>query len=126
MMVAKLSSASKETLNKWLRGRIAVLLMVNALPAVAAESNSHLRVLAASCAACHGDNGNSASGMPVLAGLDRTHFATQMRVFRSGARPSTVMHHHAKGLTEDEIEQLADHFAVQPRKAARAPMPLNF
>jgi cytochrome c553 len=35
------------------------------------------------------------------------------------------MHHHAKGLTEAEIEALADYFAAQPRIAATSPNPLN-
>lgn len=90
----------------------------------AAEVDSHLRVLAASCAACHGPGGNSVGGTPVLAGLDSSYFVTQMKAFRSGERASTVMHRHAKGLTEAEIGQLADFFAAQPRAAASPPVPL--
>jgi cytochrome c553 len=86
---------------------------------------SHVRVLAASCAACHGTDGNSVGGTPVLAGLDRSHFILQMQSFREGTRTSSVMHHHAKGLTPQEIEALADHFGVQPRVTARAPLPLG-
>ena len=87
-----------------------------------ALADPHLRVLAASCAACHGTNGNSVGGTPVLAGLDRDYLLTQMLAFRSGILPSTVMHRHAKGLTEAEIHQLADYFAVQPRiSAAHSP-----
>jgi cytochrome subunit of sulfide dehydrogenase len=86
---------------------------------------AHLRVLAASCAACHGYNGNSVGGTPVLAGLDRSHFILQMQSFRNGSRSSTVMHHHAKGLTDAEVEQLADYFAGQPRVTAAAPKPLG-
>ena len=104
----------------------ACLFMGYALAAGAVEANNHIRVLAASCAACHGSNGNSVGGTPVLAGLDRTHFVAQIMAFRKGDRPSTVMHHHAKGLTEAEVEQLADYFAAQPRKASASPMPLNF
>lgn len=100
-------------------------LLSVATPLQAAESDSHLRVLASSCAACHGSNGNSAGGTPVLAGLDRSHFILQMQSFRDGSRNSSVMHHHAKGLTPQEIEQLADHFAVQQRAASNAPMPLG-
>jgi cytochrome subunit of sulfide dehydrogenase len=114
-----MSSASK-------RLHVFLWLMASALTASAAEATSHLRVLASSCAACHGTDGNSVGGTPVLAGLDKTHFTTQMQAFRSGKRPSTVMHHHAKGLTEVEIEQLANYFSTQPRKAASVPMPLNF
>ena len=86
-----------------------------------ALADPHLRVLAASCAACHGTEGNSVGGTPVLAGLDRNYFLTQMLAFRSGILPSTVMHRHAKGLTETEIHQLADYFAAQPRISAAHP-----
>jgi cytochrome c553 len=91
----------------------------------AAGPDPHLRVLAASCAACHGFNGNSVGGTPVLAGLDRSHFIVQMQAFRSGARASTVMARHAKGLSEAEIDQLADYFSAQSRRTASAPLPLK-
>ncbi|MGB4812750.1 MAG: c-type cytochrome [Methylophilaceae bacterium] len=78
----------------------------------------HTRVLAASCAACHGTQGNAVTGSTternaVLAGKDRADFISKMQGFRDGSRKSTVMHHHAKGLTEAEINQLADFFAQQ-------------
>ena len=88
-------------------------------------ADAHIRVLAASCAACHGANGNSVGGTPVLAGLERNHFVLQMQAFKSGVRASTVMHHHAKGLNEAEIDQLADFFAVQTRVTSSSPMPLG-
>jgi len=83
--------------------------------------SSHIRTLAASCAACHGTNGNSVGGMPVLAGLDPTRFVVQMQAFRSGERASTVMHHHAKGLTPEEIEQLSRYFAAQKHLQSASP-----
>ena len=104
--------------------QLTLAMLCAATPVLAAEADSHLRVLAASCAACHGSNGNSVGGTPVLAGLDAAHFKLQMKSFRSGERSSTVMHHHAKGLTEDEIEALAGYFAAQPRTAATSPKPL--
>ncbi len=100
-------------------------MLCTAISVQAAEPDSHLRVLAASCAACHGSNGNSIGGTPVLAGLDAAHFRLQMKSFRSGERSSTVMHHHAKGLSETEIDALADYFAAQPRMAATSPKPLG-
>lgn len=107
--------------------RLAVMLMflLGSLPSLAAEPASHVQVLAASCAACHGPNGNSVGGTPVLAGLDRSHFVLQMQSFRNGARGSTVMHHHAKGLTMEEIESLADYFSVQPRTPSAAPISMK-
>ncbi len=106
------------SLMRWLA--VAFLLA----PSIAA-ADAHVRVLAASCAACHGSEGNSVGGTPVLAGLDRSYFVAQMQGFLNGGRASTVMHHHAKGLTAQEIELLADYFAAQPRVAAATPMPLK-
>ena len=86
---------------------------------------THIRTLAASCAACHGTQGNSAGGLPSLAGLDRKYFIVQMQAFASGERKATVMHHHAKGLKLDEIEQLASYFSSQKPTSAVSPKPLK-
>ena len=75
----------------------------------------HTRTLAASCAACHGTNGNSHSTTPILANLDATHFVAQMQAFKNNSRPSTVMYHLAPGLNTNEIEQLAKFFSQQKR-----------
>jgi cytochrome subunit of sulfide dehydrogenase len=85
--------------------------------------DQHTRTLAASCAACHGTKGNSMGISPVLAGLDATYFATQMLAFKNGARASTVMHHHAKGLTTEEINHLAVYFSQQTRATSSSPKP---
>ena len=79
------------------------------------SNSSHIRTLAASCAACHGSNGNSIGNMPPLAGIDGNYFVAQMLAFKSGERPATVMHHHAKGLNIDEINLLGAHFSQQKR-----------
>jgi cytochrome c553 len=68
-----------------------------------------------SCGPWKGADGNSVSGTPVLAGLDSSHFTLQMHAFRTGQRSATVMQHHAKGLTDEEIQLLASHFARLPR-----------
>ena len=107
------------------RGLI-LLCLWTALPALAeASPGTHIRTLAASCAACHGTDGNSVGGTPVLAGLERSHFVLQMQAFSSGRRSSTVMHHHAQGLTEIETELLADFFAALPRRSIRQPEALG-
>ncbi len=79
------------------------------------SNNIHIRSLAASCAACHGTNGNSRSITPVLAGLDAGYFTTQMHAFKKGSRESTVMHHHATGINDEEISLLAEYFSQQKR-----------
>jgi cytochrome subunit of sulfide dehydrogenase len=78
--------------------------------------------LAASCAACHGHQGNSLGGTPTLAALNKEYFIQRMQGFKNGSLSSTVMHHHAKGLTDDEITTLAAYFAALPGYTpARAP-----
>lgn len=99
--------------------------IVLTLASFAQAEDLHVRTLAASCAACHGPGGNSVGGTPVLAGLDRAHFVAQMQAFRQGSRPATVMHRHARGLSEEEIGLLADYFAAQPRQAVQSPLPLK-
>jgi sulfide dehydrogenase cytochrome subunit len=85
-----------------------------ALPAQAA-ADEHARSLAATCAACHGTNGESVGGNAVLAGLDRAELVHQMKSFKSGRRRVTIMHQLMQGYSDDEIEQLADFFAGQKR-----------
>ena len=75
--------------------------------------DKHSRNMAASCAACHGTNGHSAGGAPILAGLEKTYFITQMQNMKSGTRPTTVMNKHAKGYSDEEISMLADFFSAQ-------------
>jgi len=92
---------------------------------------SHIQTLAASCAACHGSAGNpveniknqhadNQSNIFQLAGMSANIFIKHMQDFKSGARAATVMHHHAKGLNAQEIEQLAVFFASQKTKKIQA------
>ena len=87
-----------------------------ALPVAAQDTPG--RNLAASCAICHGTEGRSVtkdSPLIPLAGLPRDHIATQMRAFRDGKRPATVMHQIAKGYTDPQIDAIAGWFAAQKR-----------
>ncbi len=85
----------------------------------------HTRSLAASCASCHGTNGNNVSNMAKLAGIDKADFLAKMIEFKSGERAATVMHHHAKGLSLQEINNLADYFTKQAIHPQAVLMPQN-
>src|SRR3954466_11378363 len=74
------------------------------------------RNLAAPCAICHGTNGTNAGGLPNIAGQPKENVAQQLRDFRDGKRPATIMHQIAKGYTESQIEALAAFFAAQKSK----------
>ncbi len=71
------------------------------------------RSLAATCAACHGTDGNAAaaSATPRLRGLDKDTLVREMREFRAGSRPATVMQQIATGFTDEQIDRLAEYFA---------------
>ena len=75
------------------------------------------RNLAAGCAICHGTQGKPAPDAPLipLAGLPQDHIATQMRAFRDGKRPASVMHQIAKGYSDAQIDAMAAWFAAQKR-----------
>jgi sulfide dehydrogenase cytochrome subunit len=77
----------------------------------------YIRSLAATCANCHGTDGRSTDGSAVgaLAGMPRDYMLQQLRAFRAGSRPATVMHQIAKGFTEPQLEQIAGYFATQKK-----------
>lgn len=72
------------------------------------------RYLAANCANCHGTHGVAKGAMPSLGGQRKENIVEQMRAFRDGKRPATLMHQLAKGYTDPQIEAIADFFARQP------------
>jgi cytochrome subunit of sulfide dehydrogenase len=71
--------------------------------------------MAAACAQCHGTDGRSAPGstVPPIAGMPRDHLSAQLKAFKAGSRPSTVMGQLAKGFNDAQLEQLADYFSRQ-------------
>ena len=73
--------------------------------------------LAATCANCHGTNGKAVEGSSVtsIAGLDKSYIAAQMKAFKTGTRPASVMHQISKGYSDLQIETLAAYFAAQKR-----------
>ena len=71
------------------------------------------RDVAATCAACHGTDGRSRGGIPSLAGRDKLEIVRQMRDFRDGRRPSTIMQQLARGYSDAEVEAAAAYFAAQ-------------
>ena len=94
---------------------IALLGALCLAPVALAQDNS-ARNLASACAICHGTDGRAVTKDVVpLAGLPREHIATQMRAFRDGQRPATVMHQIAKGYSDPQIDALAAWFAAQKK-----------
>ena len=96
--------------------QIAITAALACLSPAAFAQDAAARNLAASCAICHGTDGRAVTKDVIpLAGLPREHIASQMRAFRDGQRPATVMHQIAKGYTDSQIDILAAWFAAQKR-----------
>ena len=81
-------------------------------------ANPHrARDLAATCANCHGTNGNARGDMKQLAGVPADKIVALMADYKAGNLPATIMHQIAKGYTDDQIKLIAAYFAAQqPRK----------
>jgi cytochrome c553 len=77
----------------------------------AGADEKRARSLAATCTGCHGTDGFSVGAIPTLAGIDKECIIALMQAFRRGDRAATVMHQHARGYTEEQIEALASWFA---------------
>lgn len=96
----------------------AILLALGALfaaPTTSAQSALQAQSWAASCANCHGTDGQAQGAMVSLAAYPKDAFMKNMRDFISGARPATVMHQLAKGFNETQIAAMADYFAALPK-----------
>jgi len=93
---------------------LASLLIVGAAQAQA-DPALQTRAWAASCAACHGTGGASNGAIPSINGQDKQVLLTKLLAYKRDQLPATVMHQHAKGYSDAELERLADHFSRQPR-----------
>jgi cytochrome c553 len=89
-------------------------------PAIAADAPRGQ--MAAACAACHGENGNSRTeNIPSLAGHPAPYLVVQLILFREQQRHNEVMTPLAKALSDQDIEDLAAYFSAQTRVPADAP-----
>jgi cytochrome c553 len=102
-----------------MKATLIVAVAAASIPLVASAQGTYPntgRDLAASCAICHGTSGVNAGGMPNLAGQPQDYLAKQLRDFRDGKRPATIMHQISKGLTEDQIVAVSAYWSAQKAK----------
>jgi sulfide dehydrogenase cytochrome subunit len=77
----------------------------------------HNRATAAMCANCHGTDGRTVDGsaIPALVGMPKEYMVRQMKSFKDGSRPATVMHQITKGLTDQQIDTISTYYASLKR-----------
>ncbi len=77
----------------------------------------HNRATAAMCANCHGTDGRTTEGsaIPSLVGMPKDYMVLQLKAFKDGTRPATVMHQITKGLTDTQIDTIANYYAATKR-----------
>lgn len=87
-----------------------------------AEGNAEAgKTKAATCAACHGADGNSVNPeWPKLAGQHPDYIVKQLTNFKDGARVNPTMAPMAKPLSDQDMADLAAYFSSQPRKLGEA------
>jgi cytochrome c553 len=72
---------------------------------------------AAACAACHGEDGNSAVPMfPILAGQTPRYLYLQLKDFKEGRRKNDLMSPMAANLTKQDMQDLAAYYSKQKIK----------
>ena len=97
-------------------GALAVLCASSALAADAAAGAAKAKEV---CASCHGMDGNSAQpDYPKLGGQHADFLAKALRDYKSGQRKNAIMAGFAAGLSRQDIDNLAAHYAAQPRVLA--------
>jgi cytochrome c553 len=65
---------------------------------------------AGSCAACHGAAGEGSGAAPALAGMKHEKFEKAMNEYKSGKRDNAMMRSLAKGLSHEDIDNLAAYY----------------
>lgn len=72
------------------------------------------------CAACHGADGNSASGdFPRLAGQHSDYLLKSLKEYKSGARKNPIMQPQVANLSARDMEDIAAFYAKQPGLVTR-------
>ena len=75
----------------------------------------------ATCAACHGADGNSAvPTFPKLAGQGEKYLTKQLQDIRDGARPIPTMVGQLDGKSDQDLADIAAFYAAQPRSGGQA------
>ena len=98
-------------------GAAALALLSSQAMAQGSAQQLHSRATAAMCANCHGTDGRTVDGsaIPSLVGMPKDYMVLQMKAFKEGTRPATVMHQITKGLTDEQVNTIATYYSTTKR-----------
>ena len=118
MQIRKLPAAGSRQPRARLALAASAALLALGLSNPARASDPNLaRNLAATCANCHGANGQAVGDMKPLAGVPADKIIAMMNDYKAGNLPATIMHQISKGYTDEQIRLIATYLAAQaPRK----------
>lgn len=85
--------------------------MLAAAPAMAAGDAAAGKAKAASCAMCHGQNGEGTKMGPKLAGMNEAAFVQAMQDYASGKRANAMMKAQAAKMSAADNANLAAYYA---------------
>ncbi len=98
-----------------------LVLLLSPLVLFAAGSVEAGKQKSASCAVCHGPDGNSNNPTwPNLAGQHAEYIRKQLADYRAGIRKSDQMAPMAMGLSDQDIDDLAVYYASQKPRTGQA------
>jgi len=100
------------------------LALASATSILHAEGNINAgKEKSASCASCHGDDGNSmVATFPKLAQQHSSYLAQQLHAFKDGTRNDPMMSPMAKSLSDEDIADISAYYATQ--KVAENALPV--
>jgi cytochrome c553 len=92
---------------------LSICLGLGLITQVHAEGNAEAgQARSATCAACHGVDGNSVNPQwPNLAGQNSGYLVRQLKAFKAGERQNPLMSPQAMMLSDQDIEDLAAYFS---------------
>jgi cytochrome subunit of sulfide dehydrogenase len=96
--------------------KLAALTALVALAPLAQAQSTAGRNLAATCANCHGTNGQARGDMKLLAGMPADKLLALVADYKNGNQPASIMHQISKGYTDDQMKLVAAYFAAQTTK----------
>ncbi len=91
-----------------------IAALASPLAAQAGDAAKAISLAGNLCAACHGEDGNSAiPNFPKLAGQQAVYLLRELKDYKSGRRQNEVMGPLVAGLTDEDLANLAAFFASQ-------------